>query len=271
MSDTDSESEWIEDETREYVDSISWFLEQESSGENALMLMLAQQMSLEKRARFVDVWYEKNHIIRITYRPRCEFTTTREGLDELEVFCRLFKFGWELFSDAWVGMCMLLDYIAEKFESSDIARLDAKTLEVIKRIAVTEVWPANALCGRMMSAAAKTILARHSRGASFEESTINPLVRRFSCMQRAVDESGCLDEDGLLCAIFGSPAQPVRKNVSSVGFNDLRRVCASPSCTKVELLTKFAKCSVCKQVAYCSKECQTVHWKVHKKHCSSPL
>jgi hypothetical protein len=32
---------------------------------------------------------------------------------------------------------------------------------------------------------------------------------------------------------------------------------------------KLRKCSGCKQVIYCNRECQTAHWKEHKKVCSS--
>jgi hypothetical protein len=32
---------------------------------------------------------------------------------------------------------------------------------------------------------------------------------------------------------------------------------------------KLRKCSGCQQVAYCNRECQTAHWKEHKKACSS--
>lgn len=32
---------------------------------------------------------------------------------------------------------------------------------------------------------------------------------------------------------------------------------------------KILKCSICKSVTYCSKECQKVHWKIHKITCSA--
>jgi hypothetical protein len=30
---------------------------------------------------------------------------------------------------------------------------------------------------------------------------------------------------------------------------------------------KVRKCSGCQQVAYCNRDCQTAHWKEHKKAC----
>ena len=33
----------------------------------------------------------------------------------------------------------------------------------------------------------------------------------------------------------------------------------------------FSKCSRCKMVYYCSRNCQTAHWKTHKKTCTKPV
>ena len=33
--------------------------------------------------------------------------------------------------------------------------------------------------------------------------------------------------------------------------------------------TKLKKCAKCRVAQYCSKECQTKHWKLHKKHCQT--
>lgn len=46
--------------------------------------------------------------------------------------------------------------------------------------------------------------------------------------------------------------------------------CANPNCGRYEEKVKgFSKCARCKTVAYCSRECQGEHWKLHKKHCMS--
>lgn len=31
------------------------------------------------------------------------------------------------------------------------------------------------------------------------------------------------------------------------------------------------KCSKCKQVQYCDRECQRIHWFMHKKNCARPV
>ncbi|TFK68950.1 hypothetical protein BDN72DRAFT_959887 [Pluteus cervinus] len=48
--------------------------------------------------------------------------------------------------------------------------------------------------------------------------------------------------------------------------------CDSPKCYKSDARNKFRKCAKCGWALYCSKECQTVHWKEfgHKKVCREP-
>mgnify|MGYP006094231449 CR=1 FL=1 len=61
----------------------------------------------------------------------------------------------------------------------------------------------------------------------------------------------------------------VRLHKDIKGPNDLERgdICANPACRKVreKKNPRFARCSRCKEVAYCSTACQRVHWKKHKK------
>eukprot|EP01029_Cantina_marsupialis_P029719 TRINITY_DN782068_c0_g1_i1.p1 TRINITY_DN782068_c0_g1~~TRINITY_DN782068_c0_g1_i1.p1 ORF type:complete len:188 (-),score=68.06 TRINITY_DN782068_c0_g1_i1:224-787(-) len=47
------------------------------------------------------------------------------------------------------------------------------------------------------------------------------------------------------------------------------KTCSNPSCENVEQKAgQFSKCSACKSVHYCSKECQVTHWKSgHKAEC----
>ncbi|KAK7685060.1 hypothetical protein QCA50_011897 [Cerrena zonata] len=49
--------------------------------------------------------------------------------------------------------------------------------------------------------------------------------------------------------------------------------CANVEATKGKACTKEGKsaCSACKLVKYCSKVCQTRHWKLHKRDCQDPL
>lgn len=49
----------------------------------------------------------------------------------------------------------------------------------------------------------------------------------------------------------------------------LYRICGNPNCDNVEKEDNIFKCcSKCRLVSYCSKECQTKHWKlVHRKEC----
>jgi hypothetical protein len=42
-------------------------------------------------------------------------------------------------------------------------------------------------------------------------------------------------------------------------------MCGEPAEGKI----KLQKCTACKQVAYCSRQCQRTHWKVHKPACKA--
>jgi len=55
--------------------------------------------------------------------------------------------------------------------------------------------------------------------------------------------------------------EPVTDGEVKEGAKPKCRVCAKECSTR---------CAKCKRVAYCSKECQTKGWKVHKKHCAAP-
>ena len=43
--------------------------------------------------------------------------------------------------------------------------------------------------------------------------------------------------------------------------------CANETCSNVEEAPSLLKCGGCGEIAYCSKLCQQVSWKVHKKDC----
>jgi hypothetical protein len=47
----------------------------------------------------------------------------------------------------------------------------------------------------------------------------------------------------------------------------LDRVCAACGVWEGIVKNKFARCSGCKMVYYCGKQCQLAHWKAHKSLC----
>ena len=58
----------------------------------------------------------------------------------------------------------------------------------------------------------------------------------------------------------------------SWGGGALWKWCSNPTCERTEdFPDTFKVCSKCQIVAYCSKECQTSHWKLHKRECGSHL
>jgi len=58
------------------------------------------------------------------------------------------------------------------------------------------------------------------------------------------------------------------EEVVKVENNKLRFNCGSPHCKIMESPgVYFKRCSKCKMVKYCSRECQVNDWKEHKTHC----
>jgi hypothetical protein len=57
-------------------------------------------------------------------------------------------------------------------------------------------------------------------------------------------------------------------------FNFYAERCKGPGCDKandeLEEGAKLQKCAKCKDISYCSKECQKTHWPKHKKECKTP-
>ena len=58
------------------------------------------------------------------------------------------------------------------------------------------------------------------------------------------------------------------KKAQSSTFGNLVAHISCLSCNKPEPVgVKFKACAKCKEVVYCSRECQVAHWKEHKKQC----
>jgi hypothetical protein len=173
---------------------------------------------------------------------------------ELDIWQSAVCLPWRLWPDSMTGHLMVLNYLAENFVTTDLQFLNMECVGVIKQISQNSRWQNNPACGAMTSNTAKTILARISRGCSFTEATTIPIER-----------------------IFDGPNQPkrstkkaIRAGVGHWGTSaDLRQVCGNSGCTQVESTINFKKCSSCKNVSYCSKDCQKKAWKNgHKQACN---
>ena len=61
----------------------------------------------------------------------------------------------------------------------------------------------------------------------------------------------------------------MRPTVSALAFDDGVPGRLTGSCSNCFKFGEFAKCSRCRKVCYCSRECQKAHWKEHKKECKA--
>lgn len=106
-------------------------------------------------------------------------------------------------------------------------------------------------------------ILRSGRGKDYLERLIRDCVREFPHRE---------------CAIFrqmvtvlakGTDSTPALSVVSSAilgqrGFTDSENIVKCATCSE-ENASK--KCSKCRQVQYCDRECQRLHWFIHKKEC----
>ena len=187
------------------------------------------------------------------------------GIDEHKAFSSALRLAWKILPDWWSGIDGLLTYMAEDMCDEDVQRLDEQTLAVIKAIANKRTWVCNQVVGDLLVGNSKSLLARRDRSCSFGMATTHGMAR---ALEASVYQPGQTVEESLgsMFRSMAMPAQPPRPGADSI--SDLRRTCDVPGCFKVEVgARKFGKCSRCRKVAYCSKECQEVHWPTHKSEC----
>ena len=74
--------------------------------------------------------------------------------------------------------------------------------------------------------------------------------------------------------IYQTPLQDHEISRTEVFAKEIKhKICDSPDCPAPNRAhgQKLNKCSKCRRVRYCSRECQTLHWKSHKKMCRKPV
>lgn len=67
------------------------------------------------------------------------------------------------------------------------------------------------------------------------------------------------------CVHFPAINDIVKKAKNKFWYAEQRSTCAFCQTKSPEILMKCAKCKI---AAYCNRDCQVKHWKVHKLHCS---
>lgn len=239
----DDDEQFMLDQMRKYLPAMEDFRATRSMWRNRIPEFAGLSMEAQHSAIRP---YEK---ILFGVHARPQYMPFVKSEDEFVDFCDALVIAWRLLPDAWVGLQMMIDYLAESTRNEDLAELGDTTLMVLKEIAKKKHWPNNPMLGPMMfSGQAKAILARVTRDAPFHEATTVPSVRAINMVPGV--------------------GQPPRR---PQGFNlDRRKLCANPACVEVEGEEKFKCCSRCKVKRYCSKACQTTHWRAgHKKECKA--
>lgn len=82
--------------------------------------------------------------------------------------------------------------------------------------------------------------------------------------------------NGSICRIFlgidrAHPAQQAQGDWKTDCFHICDGSRMVVCCVVCHRQSNLSKCAACHSVYYCSKECQVLHWKVHKPFCNLPL
>ena len=111
-----------------------------------------------------------------------------------------------------------------------------------------------------------------------EESLLTGAAKNFrqkmlSCLNTFVSVVG--GNEGIDRKQKKHDARSARQHTTASQAGSTRLMkCGNPSCSSIHVAdkhqTKLLHCP-CKGVSYCGKECQKLHWKVHKKYCSFHL
>jgi hypothetical protein len=112
---------------------------------------------------------------------------------------------------------------------------------------------------------AKRVLKLNSKGQmDYVEATIRDCVREFPFRECTVFKQVVTQ---LASKENTLPALEVLKQAinGQRGFQDLSSFCSTCGDEKPD-----KKCSKCKEVQYCDRECQRLHWFIHKKECARP-
>ena len=239
----DENTQFIKAQCKRYVTNFKTFLKQREIWRS--LIPKVSSMPFERKANLVGTKYEEL-LSGLHDRPRSKLTKI-DGEEELDVFCDALIIGWRLWPDCWCGLQMILDWLTEKLLDEDVALIKKETCVILKEIAQNNNWPNNPTFGNFTQGQAKTLLCRISRKCDFAHATTVPIVRAMSNLRSI-------------------PSQPDRKHKPYE--LDKRRTCNNVLCCNIEKDQKFKKCSKCKRVAYCSIECQKIHWKSnHKFNC----
>lgn len=112
---------------------------------------------------------------------------------------------------------------------------------------------------------AKRVLKPNNKGQmDYLEATIRECVREFPLRECTIFQQvvrQLASKENALTAL-----EVLKQAINGQrGFQDLSSFCSTCNEEKPD-----KKCSKCKEVQYCDRECQRLHWFIHKKECARP-
>ena len=292
--------EYDRQKLRSYLQAAYSFLQSvHHQRKDAILLKASSLPTLQAKAAFLNA-LDVDNLFGLEDRPtlaagrklltNLRFDETLLSVKAIDVFQEAINIAWAVFSDYSTGLHFMIEELAERTSESDLQALSTECIETLKSIANAEITHPKWKTGEVASNAL-VILDRRNRYVSFGQSAIGVAgaTARFNEAQaeafpERVRLMKTMPPEEAIELAGRMPAQ-IMADYFVILTNELergdipRRFCAGIGCPKVstESLLHLGNqqnqvtllvCSKCKQVSYCSRECQRLDWRAgHKKFC----
>jgi len=195
------------------------------------------------------------------------------GEKSLNVFQMALRFGWAVCPSLWSGFNEFIQYF-DGMQHEDLLKLNGDSIAILKEmmLSTSQAHPMWVITG---AECARSILYRRARGVGLPyNNMLNEAFQAYYNLEErfksTITQHEVLDITAAINEYYKQYLDEFQRMVYGRYAHTKWSVCFNETCCMVEVMgqDKFQRCSMCKCVVYCSKICQSEHWKNgHKLTC----